>query len=297
MLRSELATHLTGRHYNTYIFPFSLPEIMSLFPASRKDADRQQRCFEYVMKGGFPEVWVKGYDPGEYLSSLFDSIILKDIVKRYRVRFPNALTDLAQILITNITGEFSTTAIQKLAKFSSIHTAAKYLSYLEEAFLLFCIPRFAYKIAEQRKAGKKIYYFDNGYFEAKAFKFSPNKGKLFENAVALELKRRELEGGARLYYYKNQKQEEVDFVLQQGMKVTHLIQVCYEISEPKVKEREVRALLKVGTELQCKRMIVITNDYNQTENHSWFGNIGKIEFIPLWKWLMRSETQNVRSMT
>lgn len=109
---------------------------MSLFSPGDTTFDQQQRCFEYVMKGGFPEVWIKNYNTGEYLSALFDSIILKDIVKRYHVRFPTALTDLAQILITNITGEFSTTSIQKIANFNSIHTVAKYLGYLEEAFLI-----------------------------------------------------------------------------------------------------------------------------------------------------------------
>jgi len=289
LLKSDLATHLTGRHYCTYVFPFSLPEIMSLFPPSVLSSDQEQQCFEYVMKGGFPEVWIKSYDPSEYLSTLFDSIILKDIVKRYHVRFPNALTELAQILITNITNEFSNTSIQKIANFSSFHTAAKYLGYLEEAFLIFSIPRFSYKITEQQKASKKIYCYDNGYFQAKAFKFSQNTGKLFENTVAIELKRKEYEGELRLFYYKNQKQEEVDFVLQQELKITQLIQVCYSISEPKIKEREIRSLLKASIELQCKRLIVVTNDYEQTEQHSWFGISGEIEFIPLWKWLTNRE--------
>lgn len=78
-------------------------------------------------------------------------------------------------------------------------------------------------------------------FQAKAFKFSQNTGKLFENTVAIELKRKEYEGELRLFYYKNQKQEEVDFVLQQELKITQLIQVCYSISEPKIKEREIRS--------------------------------------------------------
>jgi hypothetical protein len=286
LLSSDLATHLTGRHYSTYIFPFSLVEIMSLFPPAYTEYDRQQRCFEYVERGGFPEVWIKNYDPADYLSSLFDSIILKDIVKRYHVRFPNALIDLAEILITNISGEFSNTSILKLANFSSTHTVAKYLGYLEEAFLIFSIPRFSWKIAEQRKAGKKIYCYDNGYFQAKAFKFSLNIGKLFENTVALQLKKGELAGKFRLFYYKNQKQEEVDFVIQSGMKISHLIQVCYNITDSKVKEREIRSLVKASSELQCQRMIVITNNYEKRENHAWFGNTGEIEFIPLWKWLL-----------
>ena len=289
LLSSDLATHLTGRHFSTYVFPFSLPEIIGLFPSSDKLSDRQQLCFEYVMKGGFPEVWVKNYDHVQYLSTLFDSIILKDIVKRYHVRYPNALTDLAQTLITNITGEFSNNAIQKMANFNSVHTAAKYMGYLEEAFLIFEVPLFSYKVLEQRKGNKKIYCYDNGYFQAKAFRFSPNIGKLFENAVAIDLKRREFEGELKLFYYKNQKMEEVDFVIQQEMKITQLVQVCYSLAEPKVKEREIRSLLKASVEFQCKRMIVVTNDYEQTEQHSWFGNTGGIEFIPLWKWLERED--------
>ena len=289
LLSSDLVTHLTGRHYSTYIFPFSFNEILSLYSNLKLTSDLQQKCFEYVTKGGFPEVWVKNYDPGEYLSSLFDSIILKDIVKRYRVRFPNALTDLAQVLITNITGEFSKTSIQKLGSFNSFHTAAKYLSYLEGAFLLFSVPRFSFKIAEQVKSAKKIYCYDNGYFQAKAFKFSINTGKLFENMVAIQLKRKELNGELRLFYAKNQNQEEVDFVVQQETKITQLIQVSYSILEPKTKEREIRSLLKAGTEFKCDRLIVITNDYEGTEQHSWFGNSGEIEFIPLWRWLKESE--------
>lgn len=284
---NDLATHLTGRHYCTYVFPFSLAEIRNLSPLSEEFADRQQICFEYVMKGGFPEVWVKNYDPVQYLSTLFDSVILKDIVKRYHVRYPNALIDLAQTLITNITGEFSNNAMQKMANFNSAHTAAKYLGYLEEAFLIFSIPLFSYKVSVQRKASKKIYCYDNGFFQAKAFKFSPNIGKLFENAAAIDLKRREFEGELKLFYHKNQKLEEVDFVVQQEMKVTQLIQVCYSLTEPKVKEREIRSLLKAGVEFQCKRLIVVTNDFEKIEQHSWFGNTGEIEFIPLWKWLER----------
>jgi len=286
LLSSDLATHLTGRHFATYIFPFSFHEVMSLFPQISLPSDISQKCSEYLTKGGFPEIWIRNYEASDYLSSLFDSVLLKDIVKRYRVRYPNSLIDLAQILITNLCGEFSGTSIMKLANFNSLHTVVKYLGYLEQAFLLFTVPRFSYKIKEQRKAGRKIYCYDNGYYKAKAYKFSPNTGKLFENAVAIGLKKEELEGKLRLFYYKNQKQEEVDFVIQKGIKIDMLVQVCSSLSEPKVKEREIRSLLKAGKELQCKSLIVVTNDYEQKENHTWFGHKGEIEFIPLWKWLL-----------
>ena len=286
LLGSDLATHLTGRHFSTSLFTFSFREVMNLPGNNGTDSDQQQRCHEYVTKGGFPEIWVKNYDPDEYLSTLFDSIILKDIVKRYRVRFPDALVDLAQTMITNITGEFSSSSIQKLAKFSSFQTAVKYMSYLEQAFLLFSVPRFSYKVKEQQNSGRKIYCYDNGFFQAKAFRFSENQGKLFENAVAVELRHREMEGNCRLFYYKNQKQEEVDFVIQKGLKITQLIQVCYSLSGPKVKDREVRALIKASAELNCSNMTIITNDLEGIETHSWFGKTGEISFIPLWKWFL-----------
>lgn len=286
LLMSDLATHLTGRHFATYLFPFSFREVTDLTGMGATDADNILRCQDYINKGGFPEIWVKNYQPAEYLSSLFDSIILKDIVKRYRVRFPTALIDLAQVLITNMTGEFSGNAIQKLANFSSMHTVMKYVGYLEEAFLLFSVPRFSYKMTEQKKTGKKIYCYDNGYFQAKAFRFSPNMGKLFENVVAIELRRREMEGTLKLFYFKNSLGEEVDFVVQQELRITQLIQVCYQISDPKVKTREIRALLNSGNELGCNRLVILTNDFENNETHSWFGKTAEIAFIPLWKWLL-----------
>jgi len=188
-----------------------------------------------------------------------------------------------------MTGEFTSTSIQKLAKFNSLHTAEKYMGYLEEAFLLFTVPRFSFKVREQQKSGKKVYCYDNGYFQAKAFRFSQNTGKLFENAVAVALRRREMEGKCRLFYYKNQKQEEVDFVIQQELKITQLVQVCYSLSEPKVKEREIRALLKASAELECNTLIIVTNDFEATEKHTWFGHAGEIEFVPLWKWLLLND--------
>jgi len=287
LLGSDLATHLTGRHLSTFLFPFSFREVIDYAGNNKTDSDKQQLCLEYVKKGGFPEIWVKNYDPIDYLGTLFDSVLLKDIVKRYRVRNPNALLDLAHILIANMTGEFSSTSIQKLANFNSFTTVEKYLGYLEEAFLLFRIPRFSFKVKEQKISGKKIYCYDNGYFKAKAFQFSQNNGKLFENAVAIALKRREMTGNCRLFYFKNSNGEEVDFIVQQGLKITQLIQVCYSFTEPKVKERELRALLKASIELDCQTLIVITHDVEVTEQHSWFGKTGEIEFIPLWKWLLR----------
>ncbi|MFH1159679.1 MAG: ATP-binding protein [bacterium] len=287
LLSHELATHLTGRHLTTCLFPFSFREIRQLTDPKETRGDVRQQCAEYITRGGFPELWVKKLDSPHYLTSLFDSILFKDIVKRHKIRNTSALDALAVFLVSNIATEFSFQTIAQRLSFRSVATLQKYIEYLEEAFLLFTIQRFSFKIREQISSNKKVYCYDDGFYQAKAYKFSPNLGRLFENAVAIELKRREMEGSIKLFYWKNEKHEEVDFVVQQGLKVKQLIQVCYDLTEPKVREQEIRALLKAGASLDCTRLIVITDDYENLETCSWFGFTGEVAFVPLWKWLLK----------
>jgi len=286
LLSSELATHLTGRHLITCLFPFSFLEITQLAEMKEISGDIRQQCDEYIIQGGFPELWVKKLDSRNYLNSLFDSILFKDIVKRHKIRHSSALDNLAMFMVSNIASELSFTTITKRLSFRSVVTLQKYIDYLEEAFLIFSIQRFSFKVREQISSNKKFYCYDNGFFQAKAFKFSPNYGKLYENTVAIELKRCEMEGLIKVFYWKNEKHEEVDFVVQKGLKIEELIQVCYDLSEPKVKEREIRALLKAGAALDCKQILVITRDFEKVEEASWYGFTGEVNFIPLWKWLL-----------
>lgn len=91
---------------------------------------------------------------------------------------------------------------------------------------------------------------------------------------------------ANINYYKNVQGEEVDFVITEGNKVMQLIQVCQKLDDIDTKQREIRALLKASSELKCKNLIIITEDYQEIEEAEWFGNKGKIEYIPIWKWLL-----------
>lgn len=75
-------------------------------------------------------------------------------------------------------------------------------------------------------------------------------------------------------------------MVKEGLKVSQLIQVCYNLENTKTKEREIRALLKASEELKCKDLLIITEDYEGEEPAEWFGMKGKIRFIPLWKWLL-----------
>ncbi len=286
LLSKELATHLTGRHLLTNIFPFSFKEYLKFENKDLINSEIKEKMSQYLLKGGYPEILSKEVELKEYLSTLFNSILYKDIVKRYKIRNPKQIEDLALYLISNIANEYSYNSLTKIGKTKSSHTIAKYLDYLEESFILFSLNRFSYKVKEQLSSNKKIYCIDNGFIQAKAFKLSPDLGKLYENAVACKLKKEEVEGNLRFYYWKNQQQEEVDFVIKDGIKIKQLIQVCFNLKDLETKNREIRALIKSGKELKCKDLLIITEDTEKEEKAEWFGDKATIKFIPLWKWLL-----------
>lgn len=285
LLSRELSTHLTGRHSLVTIFPFSFKEYLELDQKKLTNAEIHGKLSNYLTSGGFPEPLVKNVDFKEYLSTLFNSIVYKDIVKRYKIRHAKEIEDLAYYLISNVANEFSFHSLTTMSKIKSSHTIRKYIEYLEESFILFSIPRFSYKVKEQVSSNKKIYCIDNGFILAKAFSLSPDTGKLYENLVACALKKEEINSNIELYYWKNQQHEEVDFVIKKGSQVEQLIQVCYTLKHYETKNREIRALMKAGKELRCKNLLVITDDKEGEEKIEWFGDTALVRFMPLWKWL------------
>lgn len=289
LLSKELATHLTGRHLLTNIFPFTFKEYLKLENKELTTNETKEKLSKYLLNGGYPETLIKKVELREYLSSLFNSTIYKDIVKRYKIRNPKQIEDLALYLISNIANEYSFNSLTKIGKIKSSHTTEKYLSYLEETFILFSLNRFSYKVKEQLSSNKKIYCIDNGIIQARAFKLSPDMGKLYENVVACKLKKEEVDGKLKVYYWKNQQQEEVDFVVKEGIKVKQLIQVCFNINNLETKNREIRALIKASKELKCNNLLIITEDTQSEEKTEWFGDKRIIKFIPLWKWLLQNE--------
>ncbi len=289
LLSKELATHLTGRHLQITVFPFSFKEFMKQQTQELTTTQTAEKLFEYATKGGYPEPLVKNLNHSEYLSTLFDSVLFKDIVKRYKIRKPSAIEDLAQFLLSNVGSEYSFQRLAEFTKSKSAHTVQKYLGYLEEAFLLFSLKRFSFKTREQLTFNKKIYAIDNGFISAKSSKSTQDTGKLYENIVAVHLKKAEIDGKLDFYYWKNPQHEEVDFVIKEGTKITKLIQVCYDVSNPDTKKREIRSLIKAKQELKCNELMVLTNDYEAEELAEWFGEKAKIKFTPLWKWLITRE--------
>lgn len=289
LLSRELATHLTGRHIPILIFPFSFAEYVNAQNRELTQTEKAQALHDYLEAGGLPEPLLKGIDRGPYLATLWDSVLYKDIVRRYRIRSVQGMDDLALYFLSNIASEYSFRTLSSVTRCKSVHTVEKYVSHLEEAFLFFSLKRFSWKVREQSRSPKKVYCVDNGFVTSKGFQFSSNVGKLCENLVAIELKRRELQGRSEVFFWRNPQQEEVDFVVKKGRQIDQLIQVCWEMQSEKTRDREVRALLKASRDLSCHNLLVLTGTTESEEEVEWFGIRERVRSLPLWKWLLGAD--------
>lgn len=285
LLSSELSTHLTGRYVESVVFPFSFREYLDYFGPEATTSEIKVRLDQYLRAGGYPEPLVKEIEYSDYLRTLHDSIIFKDIVNRYNIRYPRPMNDLSRYLFSNPGSPLSYRKLTGMVGVKSTATVMKYIDYFEEAFLIFQVNAFSVKYREQVRAAKKVYPIDNGMIAANAFNFTPNSGVLMENITAADFKRNELEGKLDLFYFKSPQGYEIDFVVKQGLEITGLYQVCYNLDNEKTKTREIRALLHGAKHLRCKNLTVITGDYEGVEEAEWYGIKGTVHFVPLWKHL------------
>jgi predicted AAA+ superfamily ATPase len=235
-----------------------------------------------MRNGGFPEVVVKNLEARTYLETLSNSILFKDVVKRYNLRFSQKIYDLNNYLNSNFSSEFSFSKLKNILDFRSTVTLQNYLSYLEESFLVFILNRFSFKVKEQIKTPKKVYIVDNGFCSYMSPGFSMDYGKLMENLVFVEIMRRGYKLNKDVFFYKTRNNKEVDFILKKGINIEKLIQVCYKIEDLRTKERETKALIEASQDLDCDDLLVITWDVEDEK----ISQGKKIKFIPIWKWLL-----------
>lgn len=287
LLSKELATHLTGRHILTELFPFSFAEFLVYknfqytpkdFYLTKKKALISKLLVEYLKLGGFPEIY-ELTDKKGYLKSLHNRIISQDVVSRYNIKYISALKEIALYILSNFSGHFTCNKLKNIFEVKSVHTIKNYLNYLEEAYLIFQIYPFSYKFKNQIRGPRKIYGVDIGLIKAISTAVSPDAGKVMENVVLLELKRREMQ---EIYFFQDYQANEVDFVIKQGLKVKQLIQVCHDLSDLDAKKREVKSLLKASQETRCSNLLIINSDIGGEEKVKG----KKIKYAPLWKWLL-----------
>jgi len=291
LLSGELATHLTGRYISLELFPFSFKEVL-IFKGrelkreymTKEIAGIRNELEEYIKIGGFPEVYKIGR---RMIRNIFDDIISRDIFMRHEVKYKSTFRDIAKYLLSNFGCEMTFTKLKNTFSIKDVHTIRDYVSYLEESYLIFILEKFSYKLKKQMIAPKKVYSIDTGVINSIAFQPTENKGRLYENIVMIELQRRaSYNESFEVYYWRDERHHEVDFVIKKGPEVRQLIQVCYDLSSEKTIEREVTNLINASKKLKCKNLLIITGDYEGQEEFSWFGTERMITFIPLWKWLL-----------
>ena len=285
MLSSEMATVLTGKYLQVEMLPFSLAEYFewhntSLSRAGDEDeANTNALIDDYLRNGGYPETAASRALTLNYLDTLFDSIIWKDVAQRHKVRNVSDLNALAIYLVSNFCNLVSANNLAIELGLSSVATTKKFMDYLHEPYLFFYLPRYNNKLKLMKKASQKVYVVDNGFVAAKAFSLSDNLGRLLENQVFIELLRRGYNTEQTLFYYRSRNDKEVDFVLREGANIKSLIQVCYDMSSLKTAKREVNALVECAEELKCSNLIIVTNNDERTIEKDGY----KIQVIPISK--------------
>jgi len=289
LLSEEFATLLTGRHLTFFVYPLSFREFLIFKDLHLKNeidifakrVEIKQLLSEYIEFGGFPEVSLFS-EKDRILLSYFETIITKDITDRFKIREKEKLKALSKYYLTNIS---SLITFNKISRFLNLPltTVERFSEYLETANMIFFIKKFSYSLKEQEKSPRKVYSIDVGLSNAIGFRFTENLGKNIENIVAIQLKRyNTFNPNTEIYYWRDYQGREVDFVVKENLKVKELIQVCYDIDDFTVKERELKSLVKASKELKCNNLKVITWDYESKDKFK-----GKsIKFIPLWKWLL-----------
>lgn len=292
LLGGELATFLTGRYIPFTLYPFSFKEYLrwkkiGLQPAvgntftTAEEAGRRRYLTEYLESGGFPEALTLSPD---IVPTIYRDIVERDIIARYRFKGAAVFRQMASYLLSAAGQRISIATLRRTFGIKEDRTVKKYLEALRTAFLFFLVYKFSYKLKQQFISPRKLYAVDSGLLHALAFRFSDNRGAAFENAVYLELLRRQSYADASLeiYYWQDYRGREVDFIIKSGPRVKQLIQVCAEFSRPETKAREIKALAAASAELKCYNLLIITDE---EEGEEKIAN-GIIKIVPLWRWLL-----------
>lgn len=292
----EIPTELRGRCLEIKVFPLSFKEFLT-FKGMHIDRESVQyseneratvvkALDEFLYYGGMPEVVLAPEEKKiELLQQYYNTVVSKDIAERFRIRNDEALRTLLRLLINSNRYSISKiyNTLKSMGNAVGKTSLANYIRYIESSYFLISVPVLSPKIKDQMQCPRQIYLIDNGFISALSTRFSKNSGRLYENAVALELLRRS-DYDTTIHYWKDRFGKEVDFAVKTGTEVRQLIQVCYEIAHPETKERETSAIVRASKELECDNLLVITGDYEGTEQvHN-----KTIQFIPLWKWLLSS---------
>lgn len=239
---SDLATLFVGRTYEVHVFPFSFKEYLSYFPSENLYGS----LTKYITDGGMAGSYLYKNDSQKYRyinSEVLNALIVRDIVKKYRLRNEPLLHELIDFLMDNIGNVTSIRTITDTLSSNKTKvdhkTVGKYMDALCKAFAFYRIRRYDIRGKRYLRSEDKYYLADQSFRFARLGTKNMDYGRVLENIVAIELLRRGYEVYVGVLYNK-----EIDFVaMKQGEKL--YIQVANDISDPKTFEREVTPLLSI----------------------------------------------------
>lgn len=282
MLSKEMGTHLTGRNISLELYPFSFFEFLEFKIYKKKDLKKltsiqiskiRNLFQEYLHKGGFPEFLDTEKD--EYLKSLYDNILYRDIITRWHLRNEKALKITALFAASNIGKEISFNKLKTMTGLTSATTIKEYFHYLENSYLVFLISRYDVSLKKQIYTNKKVYFIDTKLAEIIGFRFSEDKGRLLENVVFLQLKRMSKE----IYFHKSK--YECDFIIKEKNRINQAFQVTWNLNDENYK-RETNGLLEAMEIYSMNSGTILT--FAQEDEIELNGKY--ITMLPVWKWLL-----------
>lgn len=280
LLSKEIATSLRGRTITYEVFPLSFKEYLRFKNTeediySTKGKARMLASFdEYLQKGGFPELISMNQEIYEKsLGTYFEVMIYRDIIERYSITDPIPLKKFIKKLISNTAKEFTINKVFNSLKSEGIKiskdTIYKFLDYCNDAYLILPLTNFSETTA--KRTIKKAYSIDTGLSSLISFALSKEKGRLFENIIFLELKRKEKE----IYYYKGK--SECDFIIKNRENTIQAIQACCELTTDN-QQREINGLKEAMNRFKLQEGLILTCSQEKT--------IDNIRVMPAYKWLM-----------
>jgi predicted AAA+ superfamily ATPase len=287
---SKPSKPLRGRVLAGELYPLSFKEFLQFSEVeieyTTAGIGRLERALnDYLVYGGFPE-----------------AVLSKDKTDKIRL-LDSYFRDIVGLDVAEISDENIST-VELFGKYvieTSYFSASKCLNFFkslghkigkqsilnlekhsQEGYLFFFVPIFSHSIKDRTQYPRKAYLGDTGFM--RAVRGKTDMGRLFENAVYLELKRRK-KVNQGIYYYRNKNGSESDFVITEGLKVKRIIQVTSDLVDEKTKERETHGLVECAKETGLKEGLIITKDKEGREEIEGI----KIEYVTLWKWLLEEK--------
>lgn len=267
MSSAELPTELRGRAWETTVYPLTFKEFLRFkntyldfekLPYLKEEMARFRFLFdEYLLFGGLPAVVLTQLEKKqELLQSYFQTVVQRDIAERYRIDNDTVLRTLLKLLLNSsyITISKLHNSLKSIGLAVGKSTVDNYLSYIKTSYFMNELYIYTPSVVNQLQYPRKVYFVDTGFMTALSTKFSKNMGRLFENLVFHTLAR----NNGALYYYKDDKGNEVDFAILEDGKTTALYQVCFDLSDEETRNREIRSLMKAGTTLHCQNLNLVT---------------------------------------